>query len=340
MAGYDYAGESATQAIYNNEWAPYRYNLGATTSLADLDFYGPPSGFGFYPAPANWVPHFWQGQFSSLFALSSIGMSYYNAAQVTLRHPTSHGLEFDASYTYSRSIDEDSDAERSTEFSVSTNLDQGILNTWNPALNRAVSDFDTTHLLTVDGVYELPFGRDREVLGDANRVLNAFIGGWQLSGINRTTSGLPFSLTEPGYTTNWQWGSFAVVTGNVKTRRHFDANGNPQFFDDPSTINSGVTTGTPVRLPYPGEAGERNIFRGDGYFDIDGGLTKSWQVREYGTLKFDWETYNTTNTVRFDPASIDGQLTSGTLGIASPGAHNSGLLTQPRRMQFALRFDF
>ena len=340
MANLDYAGESATQAIYNNEWAPFRSNLGATTALSDLDFYGPPSGFGFYPAPANWMPHFWQGQFSSLFALSSIGMSYYNAAQVTLHHPMSHGFEFDASYTYSRSIDEDSDAERSTEFSTSANLDQGILNTWKPWLNRAVSDFDTTHLLTVNGVYLLPFGKGQSMLGDANPVLNAFLGGWQLSGINRTTSGLPFSLAEPGYTTNWQWGSFAVVTGNVKTRRHFDANGNPQFFDNPAALNSGVSNGSPVRIPYPGEAGERNIFRGDGYFDIDGGLAKSWAVREYGTLKFDWETYNVTNTVRFDPQAIDGQLTSGTLGIASPTAHSSGLLTQPRRMQFALRFDF
>ena len=45
-------------------------------------------------------------------------------------------------------------------------------------------------------------------------------------------------------------------------RRHFDQNGNPQFFDNPDTINNGVYTGGPVRLPYPGEAGERNKFRG------------------------------------------------------------------------------
>ncbi len=39
LKDYDYTGESATQAIYNNEWAPYRYDYGETTSLADLDFY-------------------------------------------------------------------------------------------------------------------------------------------------------------------------------------------------------------------------------------------------------------------------------------------------------------
>ncbi|MGA7524421.1 MAG: TonB-dependent receptor [Acidobacteriaceae bacterium] len=334
MAGYDYAGESATQAIYNNEWAPYRSNLGATTALADLDFYGPSSsGFGFYPAPPNWVPHFWQSQFSSLYALSSMGMSYYNALQVSVHHPTSHGLSLDLSYTYSRSIDEGSDAERSIEFSTSTAL-SSIINTWKPQLNRAVSDFDTTHLLTVDGYYELPFGRGRQFGGGINQVADALIGGWQLTGLSRTTSGLPFSLFEPGWTTDWQQEGYGIVTGNLKTHRHFDSSGNPLYFDNTAAINSGVLTGSPIRLPYPGETGERNFFRGDGYFDIDGGVNKTWKIREYGSLKFDWETYNVTNTVRFDPISIGDQLTSSNLGYAS------SLLTTPRRMQFALRFDF
>jgi len=345
MAGLDYAGESATQAIYNNEWAPYRSNLGATTSLSDLDFYGPL--IGFYPAPAGYMPHFWQQQFSSLYALSTIGMSYYNAAQITLRHPTSHGLEADVSYTWSRSIDYGSDAERSTEFGTSGSGGSfsDILNTWRPYLNKGVSDFDTKQLLTVDGVYQLPFGKGRPFLSGANRIEDAFIGGWQLSGINRTTSGLPFSFFEPGWTTDWQIESYGVAIGPVKMRRHFDQNGNPQFFDNATGINASVPCGGQlcpgqtgaagnVRLPYPGEAGERNNLRGDGYFDIDSGLAKTWSLSELGSLKFDWEVYNATNTVRFDPASIGSGLTGGNLGVAS------SLLVQGRRMQFALRYDF
>lgn len=330
MAGLDYAGESATQAIYNNEWRPYRSNLGATSALADLDFYGPI--FGFYPAPSNWQPHFWQGQFSSLYALSSIGMSYYNAGQVTLRHPTSHGLQLDVSYTYSHSIDMGSDAERAGGWASGSFSD--ILNTWKPALNRGSSDFDTRHLLTIDGVYQLPFGRGKALLGGANRVADAVIGGWQLSGISRTTSGLPWSLFEPGWSTNWQIESYGVVTGNLNQHRHYDQNGDPQYFTDPSAINSGVSSGTPVRLPYPGEAGERNNLRGDGYMDIDSGLAKTWALPEKATLKFSWEVYNVTNTVRFDPASIGSGLTGGNLGVAS------SLLTAPRVMQFSLRVDF
>jgi len=332
MKNYDFAGESATQAIYNNEWAPYRAQYGATTSLSDLDVFGP--YFGYYPAPPSWQPHFWQNQFSSLYVLSTIGMSYYNAGQFTLRHPASHGFQMAFTYTLSRSIDMGSDAERSGGWA--SDSFSNILNTWKPYLNRGLSDFNTTHLITTDYVYQLPFGRGKAVLGNANKLTDVFVGGWQWSGIFRMSSGLPFSLFEPGWSTDWQIESYAVKTGNVQIKRHYDSAGNPQFFAGTSAqaINAGVATGSPVRLPYPGEAGERNNFIGDGYLDLASGVNKSWKIRESNTLKFAWEVYNVTNTVRFDPASIGSGLTGGNLGIAS------SLLTAPRRMQFSLRYDF
>jgi hypothetical protein len=338
MANYDYSGESATQAIYSDEWNPSRANLGATTALIDLDlfcgtaFQNPYSGgYNGYPCPANFTSRFWQYQFASLFSLSTMGMSYYNAGQLTLRHPMSHGLQMDVSYTMSQSIDEGSDTERNPALVGNFSI---IYNTWKPGLNRGPSDFDTRHLLTVDYVYQLPFGRGKMLLGNTNKIADSLIGGWQMSGILRSTSGLPFSFSEPGYTTNWTYGSLGVVTAPVKMRRHFDGNGNPQFFDNSDAINNGVLTGSPIRLPYPGEAGQRNNFRGDGYFDLDSGVSKSWKLAEFGNLKFAWEVYNVTNTVRFDPATINSQLTEGNLGVAT------ALLTTPRRMQFSLRYDF
>jgi hypothetical protein len=337
MANFDFPGESATQAIYTDEWAPFRSNLGATTALADIDFFCFSESIQVsIPCPANQQSRFWQDQFSSLYALSTIGMSYYNAAQITLRHPMSHGLQADINYTYSRSIDFGSDAERATEFSngVATGS-SSIINTWKPSLNRGVSDFDTTHLITVDWVYQLPFGRGGSLLSSSNGFVNAFVGGWQLSGILRATSGLPFSVFDPGWTTNWQQSGSGVVTGKVKTRRHFDQNGSPQFFDNAGAINSGINTGGPIRLSYPGENGQRNNFRGDGIFDLDSGLSKAWAFGDYGKLRFGWEVYNVTNTNRFDvPGGQQVQLTSGSLGVSNV------LLSTPRRMQFSLRYDF
>jgi hypothetical protein len=279
---------------------------------------------------------FWNQQFSSLYAWASIGTSSYNALQFTLRHPYSHGLTVDAGYTLSKSIDMGSAVERSNWLSTDAFGGTGIQNSWNPKANKGVSDFDSRHLVTIDWVYALPVGRGKAALHDVNRVADAVIGGWQWSGLSRWSSGLPFSLYEPGWSTDWNEEGQGVVTGPVKIRKHIDAHGTPQVFDDPGAINSGVATGGPVRLPYPGEAGSRNYFRGDGYFDIDSSLSKSWKLHDTMNLKFAAEVYNVPNNVRFDdsPLNLNGGLTSGTLGAYG------GVLTTYRRMQFGLRLDY
>jgi hypothetical protein len=329
-----HGAESSTQFIYSNEWVPYRYTTGETTSLADLDFFCL-YGCATYPN-GNPISRFWQGQFSTLYAWSSIGTSSYNAGQLILRHPTSHGLQFDFSYTLSHSIDMGSDAERASEASTNGSFSD-ILNSWDPRLNRGNSDFDVRHLITLDWVYELPIGRGHTFGGSSNRPTDAIIGGWRVSGLARWTSGLPFSVIEPGWSTNWHVQSYGVVTAPVKTQEHLDQNGDPQVFSAPSAINSGIIgEGSPVRLPYPGEAGERNNFQGDGYFGLDGALSKAWKIREGQSLRFSWEVFNVTNSVRFDtsPTSLGNELSTGSLGI-----YNS-LLTVPRVQQFSLRYAF
>jgi hypothetical protein len=329
MIGYDYMGESATQAIYNNEWAPYRYTLGETTSLADLDFYC------YYTCPQG--TRFYNTQFASLFAWSSIGTSSYNALQFTLRHPASHGLTADLGYTLSKSMDMGSEAERSNEFSSDSFGGSGIQNSWKPKLNKGPSDFDSRNLVTIDAVYQLPIGRGKLLLDAASPITDAFLGGWQISGLSRWASGLPFSVTEPGWTTNYQLEGFGVVVQPVQVKKHL-ANGIPQVFAGnlANSINAGVYNGSPIRLPYPGEAGERNNFRGDGYFDVDSALAKTWNLHENVKLKFAAEVYNVGNEVRFDdsPLNLNTGLTSGTFGTYG------GMLSTYRRMQFGLRIDY
>jgi hypothetical protein len=337
MQSLDYDGETATDGLYNNEWAPYRYSYGETTSLSDIDF----AGYCYYGGYCSdgTTSKFWQSQFSSLYAWSSIGTSSYNALQVSLRHPTSHGVSMDVNYTLSKSLDMNSGTERGNEFSSDSLGGSAIQNSWNPKLNKAVSDFDARHLLSGDLVYVLPVGRGKKFLGGGNALVDGILGGWTFGGLARWTSGLPFSLFEPGWTTNWQLEGYGVKNKYVKIRKHYDAaEGQEQVFDDPNSINNGVESATgPVRLPYPGEAGQRNAFRGDGYFDIDSTLNKVWNIGDYGKLKFDAEIYNVTNTNRFDVVSIAAGLTGGSLG-----AYGSTLPDQSnfRRMQFGLRFDF
>jgi Carboxypeptidase regulatory-like domain/TonB dependent receptor len=331
----DYAGESATQAIFNNAWSPTRYYGGETLALAILDAF--PVVYGYGSATQS---TFWEDQFSSLYALDTIGNSSYNALQFTLRHPASHGLTVDFGYTFSKSLDLGSETERGDVFTNADDgyVDFGIQNTWNPKLNKAVSDFDTHSLFTTDWIYALPVGRGKAVLGDTNRITDAFLGGWQFAGLARVTSGLPFSLLSQGYPTNYENPGWGIATQPIIMKKTF-VGGVPYVMDQATVanINSGVFTGTgPIRYPYAGEAGERNYFRGDGYFDIDSSLTKSWNLADKAQLKFAAEAYNITNSDRFDvsPAGLNPQLT-----FADLGAYSSTLSTY-RRMQFGLRLDF
>lgn len=328
MANTDYSGQSATQAIYSDLWTYFRYGAGETSAIYSLDLYDNPNGPQY---------DFYQPQFSSLYAWSSIGTSSYNALQFTVRRPQAHGMTVDFGYTLSKSIDLGSGAERSNEFSSDSLGGNAIQNSWNPKNNKGVSDFDTRHLVTADLVYALPFGRGKAIGGGANALLDAIVGGWQFSGLTRWASSLPFSAFEPGWTTNWQLEGFGVVTAPVKLSRHI-VNGIPQVFagDSATTINNGVYNGTPIRFPYPGEAGQRNNFRGDGYFDVDSSMAKSWNLHEDIKLRFAAEVYNIGNNVRFDdsPVNLNTGLTSGTFG------YYGGMLSTYRRMQFGLRVDF
>jgi hypothetical protein len=338
VAGDGAPGNSATQNIYTDVWALNRGN--ETTALLFMDT-------GCYPGCGGQLYRYYQDQFSSLYTWASIGMSYYNAGQFILRHPTSKGLQFDFSYTYSTSIDMGSDTERTSELAAGENSPSGnpassfseIINSFQPSLNRGFSDFDTRHLITFDWVDQLPLGRGQRFAGSAGPVLNAVIGGWQWSGLNRWSSGLPFSVIESGWTTNYQIEAGMVATAPIKMRQHI-VDGAPQAFDNPSAINNGVATGSPLRNPYPGEAGQRNNFRGNGYFDIDSGLSKVWKIHEGQNIKFAWEVFNVTNSVRFDdsPVSIYGGLNA-QAGSATLGEYSS-TLSLPRVQQFSLRYDF
>jgi hypothetical protein len=324
-------GNSATQNIYQNLFEAYpvnssyiQYSLGILCS----------------PGCGGQTGQFYTPQFNSLFSWVSNGTSNYNALQVILRHPMSHGLQMDLSYTFSKSLDLGSDTERSC-VQCGSNVESTfswIVNAFRPRENYGVSDFDTTHLITADWVYQLPVGSGQRFAGESSHLVNALIGGWQLSGLTRWTSGLPFTvMAGNGWEVDWSQESAMVKTGYVKMHKHQQANGAPQVFADPQAVLAGIPDGPPLRNPLPGEAGTRNGFRGDGYFGVDSGLAKSWTIHEQQAVKFSWEVFNVTNSVRFDVNplnSLQNQTSSGSFGVYG------AVLTQPRIQQFSLRYSF
>src|SRR6516164_8577209 len=193
-------------------------------------------------------------------------------------------------------------------------------------------------------IWEMPFGRGKWIATDANRFAEAVIGGWQLSGLARWTSGFPVNVDNgPQYPTNYQLEGRAdqvcpVTTGTYYTGSSGNLNTAPNLFaNGPSAANCFV-------YAYPGESGLRNIIRGPGYFGLDLGLGKRWKMpwSEGQSLQFRWEVFNITNSVRFDVQSASATNPNGTLynGNGQTFGNYTGLITNPRIMQFALRYEF
>ncbi|MGO4516904.1 carboxypeptidase regulatory-like domain-containing protein [Terriglobus sp. 2YAB30_2] len=311
---------TATQNVY----ALFQQNLGNETAALNL-LDEPSGGLGagtLYPAY-----RFFHSQYSALYGWRSIGMSYYNALQVVLQHHSSHGLQAGLNYTYSRAIDWNSQAERLGN-SGSVNNAQ-IINTWVPDQLRGRADFNMTHQINGNYLWDLPVGRGKTFLGGTNRIVDALIGGWQTTGIVRWTSGLPFGVDDgSNWPTNWDIEGFATLSSKIPAAALKRGKGAQRFADPGAVFNS-------FRLAYPGESGTRNPLLGDGYFSWDTGLNKAFTLTERLKLQLRGEAFNVTNSVRFDPHSVSANMNQ----PASFG-NASSTLTQSRVLQVAGRIEF
>jgi hypothetical protein len=330
---------TATQNMY--EVFSCNQGLDMTTQLLSIDWYCDPTGASYVAcATVNGVTkpfQFWDQQFSSLYVWRTSGSSSYNGLQASLRRKMAGGLQFDFNYTFSKSIDLGSDAERVSQYEGG-GFASYIMNTWAPYQNRGPSDFDATHQFNANFMYELPYGKGKHF--DAHGVLGSIFGAWEVTGIYRMTSGFPTTVNDGNYwPTNWENTANAVLVGPKPESGTFMVNGSPNIFRDPtSAINA-------FRFALPGESGERNNIRGAGYFGLDLGLGKTWRVTEASALRFSWETFNVTNSVRFDAAALEpiaGSNAEGNLALANTAGfgYYTSTLTNPRVMQFALRYSF
>ena len=276
---------------------------------------------------------FFDKQFASITAWRSIAGGAYHAMQWTIRQRMAQGVEGAFNYTWSKSIDLSSRAEGD-----STGSNFGfITNPWMPWIHKAVSDYDMTHQWNASLVAELPFGKGRKLL-DMGGLVNAILGGWQISGLYRQTTGLPISVRNgSNWPTNYQWQGWATMMAPIpgmdvtKNAPAITGKGGPNIFRDPKAAFASFD------FTLPGGFGNRNVVRGDGYFTIDTGLSKRFVMpfNEKHSLQFRWETFNLTNSAQFDIGAIS-------INIGSPGTFGkfSDTLTQPRVMQFGLRYEF
>jgi hypothetical protein len=338
------ANPTATQNIYEL-WTCYPHN--ETFSLFLLDLPGSVTGMT-TPNSKNGPYSFFHDQFASLYAWRNIGTSDYNALQVTYNARWGANLQGQFNYTFSKSFDEASAAERVGPYEgtggTGNDLNGGgiVINAWDPLSLRGLSDFNAFHQINGNLVYRLPFGKGQRLAGGANPVLNALIGGWHVSGVFRWTTGFPITI-DNGFTwaTNWNIEGDAEPNGPspvASNPKNAIVNGvgiGPDIFQNPAAAEAAF------RPEWPGESGVRNNVIGDGLFNIDTGLSKDFSLGEGRRVEFTWQTFNATNSVRYDVRGPVGNSAQPSLSYdASEFGKYLSTLTTPRFMQFALRLVF
>jgi hypothetical protein len=285
---------------------------------------------------------FMQPQYGALSAWSTIGNSFYNGLTVSLRQRV-RSLTLDVNYTFSHSLDDASGLQTETGFGAAFIVNPIRQNTW-----YGNSDFDIRHQINASAVWQMPFGKGKTFLNSDNRLVDAAVGGWQLSTIYRWNTGLPVGAgTMPYDDARWatNWNVQANVTPTTAISTCPDRSNTPKLFGgcDLKTIYQSF------RNAFPGEAGPRNYLRAPGYMNADMGLSKTFDMpwTEKQKLQLRWDVFNVANYQPF--GSIDTSRSG--FGVArdpklrnltppSNWANFTAIQGRPREMQIALRYSF
>ncbi|HMI53181.1 MAG TPA: TonB-dependent receptor [Candidatus Saccharimonadales bacterium] len=263
-------------------------------------------------------------QFSVNAYISNAASSNYHAMLTSLRKRFSNGIQFDLNYTLSHSIDNLS--------TVGNTVTGGLIcDVRNLRVCRGNSDFDVTHFVSANGVFELPYGHGKRFGNNAPGFLNQILGGWQLGTIVTLHSGFAFSSSTDSFPVNFFVNSPGVFGGNteaIKTHIHTDSDGVLQLFANPTAAQGAFA------FPDAGSVGNRNNLRGPGFWNVDSALSKTFPLpwKEGHKIQFRWDAYNLFNHPSFaDPTT---NVNAGTFGQIT------STVSTARVMQFSLRYEF
>lgn len=253
--------------------------------------------------------------------------SIFNALELKVEKRFSHGVQFLATYTWSKSIDDAS----TTDGSVSWlgGVANGPEDPNNRKLERGLSIFDIPQVAQFSYVYELPVGRNRLIGSNMPRVLNAIVGGWQTSGILRFTDGRPELLTLSGGQSIPTYGAqrpdltapLACNHGSDFLTNYFS---NPQVLSTPQPFTLGTAPRTDGSCRQPGQE------------SVTLSLLKEFSLaslREGAHLEFRMEAFNAFNHPWFNGPNT--QVNSGLFGVITSTVGGTD-----RQVQLALKLYF
>jgi hypothetical protein len=338
------ANESGTQAFARLFESQIRLNSvgGVASTLANRiqTTGGPP-----IHVIAGFAPTFFRAypQFGTMNVLDSNDISTYHAFEAQIKRRFRSGVGMQVSYTWAKSLDTRSFDPAFT--TVGTGATQSGSSTpfdlRNRRLNYAPSDFDRRHSLQANWVYELPFGKGKALLNNANGFVDRLVGGWDISGVYALQSGRPFTVYAGSLTLGSTLQSYASCNGCTRDlgEAFFDPSGGTTFFFDAATRGASFNAATNTRgifsVPEAGTLGNtgRNYFRGPRFYALDMSFAKRIRIVENHMLTFRADLQNLTNTpVLGFPSTA---LTDTTFGRI-----RTGVQTDARRVQFALKYNF
>jgi Carboxypeptidase regulatory-like domain/TonB-dependent Receptor Plug Domain len=229
--------------------------------------------------------------------LNSGAVSNYNGLTVSLQANTWHGLSGTFSYTFSHAMDEVSNA-GVLPFSVITSIENQI----NPNSLRnqyASADYDARHQLNASYIYELPFKSE-------SRLLNTFIGGWQLSGTMFFRTGFPFSVVDGATVAGLASDNLSPTFNTILLQPEFTRRSFGNVGACVATPCFGIA-GTGSTAPYlfasatnfTGALVGRNAFRGPGFLGGDMSLRKNFHVTERVNFQIGLNAYNWFNHANY-----------------------------------------
>ncbi len=267
----------------------------------------------------------------------SIGNSSYNALWITSTMRAWHGLQFNSSYTFSKSLDYTSQNGQGL-----VNLSSGIQNSLNPAGDRGLSDFDARHRFVVNFIYDLPY--------HGNRVLE----GWQLGSIFQAQTGNPVNILANAAAIGGYTGYATLrpdLIGPIQIVKRRLSNGNIQYFAplvcDPAS--GGCAPGTTFAIPdvpvgtgrqyHFGDMG-RNAIIGPGFQNVDFSLVKRTRITERFTTEFRAEAFDLLNHPNFGQPGRIASVGSTSLGVISSTRFPTGDSGSSRQLQFAVKLLF
>ena len=260
----------------------------------------------------------------------SNGTMGYNSLQAVLQKQMAHGLQYQVSYTFSKCMSNSTGYYGAWNNALSASA--YWQNVYDPKAEWAPCYYDATHVLTGYAVYELPIGRGKLLAKDANKVLNAVIGGWAVSPIFTVRSGWPLPVYNAadksgtfGRGARADCSSIPSISGETPINQTlFPGTGGFQWF----TNNGNFTN--PVVGTFGNCAPQLGRLRGPRFTNVDLSLHKDFLLTERFKLQFRTDFINAFNHVQLNAPNMGLGSTMGQITSAQP----------PRNIQLALKLYY